>query len=72
MNPQRRKPIRFDYELRSSDDVRAQITKCEGRHVQQAVFSTYMGALTQICFTERKIRSSIAWEGTESWNAGDL
>lgn len=41
------------------EDVRQQIRQCEGRHVQQAIYSTYHDALTQVCYGCRKIRSSI-------------
>ena len=57
----------FQYELLADDAIRQHIRDCEGRHVQQVVFSTYMDVLTQICFTEQKIRGSIAWEGNKSW-----
>lgn len=36
-----------------------QISECEGKHTQQAVFSTFHGALTQICYGCLKIRSTI-------------
>ena len=62
--------ITFEYELMTNTDaVRAQIRECEGRHVQQAIFSTFMDTLTQICFTCGKVRSTIAWEGNRSWTA---
>lgn len=58
----------FEYErLASSDEVRACVQACEGKHVQQVAYSTFMDTLTQICFTEQKIRSTIAWEGNRSW-----
>jgi hypothetical protein len=57
----------FEYELLTEDEVREHIRSCEGRHVQQVIFSTFMDTLTQVCFTEQKIRSSIAWEGNRSW-----
>ena len=61
---------KFDYELCDSmEEVREHIKNCEGKHVQQAIFSTYMDTLTQICFTCQKIRSTIAWEGNRSWKA---
>ena len=58
--------VNFEYELMSDDEIRRHIRECEGRHVQQVVFSTYMDALTQICFTEQKIRSGITWKGAVS------
>jgi hypothetical protein len=57
----------FEYELLSEDDVRSHIRACEGQHVQQVIFSTFMDTLTQVCFTEQKIRSSIMWERNRSW-----
>lgn len=65
--------MQFEYELMGNmDEVRAKIFECEGQHVQQAIFSTFMDTLTQICFTEQKVRSTIAWEGNRSWFAGSL
>jgi hypothetical protein len=57
------------YELLPEERVRAHIRNCEGRHVQQTVFSTFMDTLTQVCFTEQVVRSSIQWDGNRSWNA---
>lgn len=52
--------ITFDYEyVEKVEDIVKQIAECEGRHTQQAIFSTFHGALTQICFGCKKIRSSI-------------
>lgn len=60
---------RFLYEpLDTVDAVRAAIRGCEGRHVQQVAYSSFMGALTQICFTCQRIRSVIDWSGNRSWN----
>lgn len=63
------KKITFEYELMSDDEVRKHIRRCEGKTVQQVCFSTYMDCLTQINFTERKIRSSVKWDGNRSWKA---
>lgn len=50
----------LDYEyIESIEDLVKQIAQCEGKHTQQAVFSTFHGALTQICFGCKKIRSNI-------------
>lgn len=58
----------WTYELMDSvEAVREQIRRCEGKHVQQVAFSTYMDTLTQVCFTEEKVRSTIGWEGNRSW-----
>ncbi len=52
--------ITFDYEFISKqEDVRKHIQECEGRHTQQAIYSTFHDALTQICFGCKKVRSSI-------------
>lgn len=50
----------FEYEyIPEMADVRTHIQECEGRHTQQAMYSTFHDALTQICFGCRKIRSTI-------------
>jgi hypothetical protein len=50
----------FEYEYWDNiDDLIEQIAKCEGHHTQQAIFSTFHGALTQVCFGCKKIRSTI-------------
>lgn len=36
------------------------IKSCEGKHIQQVVFSTYHKALTQICFGCGKVRTMLA------------
>ena len=41
------------------ENVEENITNCEGKHIQQVVYSTYHKALTQICFGCRKVRTSI-------------
>lgn len=59
----------FAYEpMTSIDDLRKVIRSCEGRHVQQVAYSSYMGTLTQLCFTCRRIRSTIGWDGARSWS----
>ena len=48
----------FTYEhIEKMEDVRTRIQDCEGRHSQQVAYSTFHDALTQICFSCRKIRS---------------
>lgn len=50
----------FNYEhVPEVQDLVDQIAECEGRHTQQAMYSTFHGALTQICFGCRKVRSTI-------------
>jgi hypothetical protein len=52
--------ITFQYEfIEKQEDVRKHIQECEGRHTQQAIYSTFHDALTQICFGCHKIRSTI-------------
>lgn len=50
--------LEFEY-VPEVEEIRRQIRQCEGRHVQQAIYSTYHDALTQVCYGCRKIRSSI-------------
>lgn len=50
----------FNYEhIEEMEDVRKHIQNCEGRHTQQAIYSTFHDALTQVCFGCRKIRTTI-------------
>lgn len=66
-------PVTFAYQLLPSQaDVRAAIKRCEGQHVQQVSYSTFMDALTQVCFTERTIRSTVQWDGSRSWSVESL
>ena len=52
--------ITFEYEyIPKQEDVHNHIKDCEGRHTQQAIYSTFHDALTQICFGCKKIRSTI-------------
>ena len=52
--------IKFDYEyIKEQENVRTHIKQCEGRHTQQAIYSTFHDALTQICFGCKIIRSTI-------------
>ena len=45
------------------DDIEMDIMKCQKKnHIQQVAFSTYHHALTQVCFTCEKVRTSIAGE----------
>lgn len=44
------------------EEIQTQIQKCEGKHTQQAVYSTFHDGLTQICFGCQKIRSSLRIE----------
>lgn len=54
------KKITFVYEyLPKQEQVREHIQMCEGKHIQQAIYSTYHDALTQICFGCKKVRSTI-------------
>jgi hypothetical protein len=50
----------FEYEHYDTiEEVRQHIQQCEGKHVQQAMYSTSHAALTQICYGCRKIRSML-------------
>lgn len=50
----------FTYEhIPDQADVRKHIQDCEGRHTQQAIYSTFHDALTQVCFGCLRVRSTI-------------
>lgn len=50
----------FDYEyVGKVEDVRRHIQECEGKHTQQAIYSTFHDALTQVCYGCQKIRTTI-------------
>jgi len=50
----------FIYEhIEKMEEVRKHIQECEGKHTQQAIYSTFHDALTQICFGCKKVRSTI-------------
>ena len=52
--------MKFDYEyIPTMEEVRKHIQACEGNHTQQAIYSTFHNALTQVCFGCQKIRSTI-------------
>lgn len=52
--------ITFTYEyVPAQEEVREHIQECEGQHTQQAIYSTFHDALTQVCFGCYKIRSTI-------------
>ena len=52
--------MKLEYQyLESQDEVRYYIKLCEGKHTQQAIYSTFHDALTQICFGCMKVRSTI-------------
>lgn len=52
--------IIFEYQhIPEQETVRQYIKNCEGRHTQQAIYSTFHDALTQVCFGCKKIRSTI-------------
>lgn len=52
--------ITFEYEyVENKEDLMNQIDNCEGKHTQQAIYSTFHSALTQVCFGCKKVRSTI-------------
>lgn len=52
--------IIFEFEsFETQKEVRQYIQKCESRHIQQAIYSTFHDGLTQVCFGCKKIRSTI-------------
>lgn len=54
------KKDKFDLErYKTQEEVRKHIQQCEGKHTQQAVYSTFHDALTQVCYVCRVIRTSL-------------
>lgn len=52
--------MNFEYEfVPTKEELIKQIDKCEGVHTQQAIYSTFHSAITQVCFGCMKIRSTI-------------
>lgn len=45
--------------FKTMEELRAQIQNCGGKHRQQAVFSTFHDALTQVCYGCRKVRTTL-------------
>lgn len=54
--------ILLEVEFLSKGIVEAHIEGCEGKHVQQVIYSTYHKTLTQVCFGCKKIRTSLSRE----------
>lgn len=50
--------LTYEY-IANMQDLVDQIAECEGRHTQQAVYSTFHGALTQVCYGCLVVRSTI-------------
>lgn len=58
--PPKLQPLEFHFEkIDTMEEVRRHIQECEGQHTQQAIYSTFHDALTQVCFNCKKIRSTI-------------
>ncbi len=54
--------MKLEVEFLFKGIVESHIEGCEGKHVQQVIYSTYHKALTQICFGCKKIRTSLKEE----------
>ena len=52
----------FKIKFMNKINVENNIEKCEGKHIQQIIYSTYHKALTQICFNCKEIRTSLKEE----------
>lgn len=50
--------IEYEY-IETQEEVRKHIQDCEGRHTQQAIYSTFHDCLTQLCYGCKKVRSTI-------------
>lgn len=55
----------FVLESMSDEEVRNNIRSCEGKHMQQVAFSTFHDSITQVCYSCKKIRTSILGENSE-------
>lgn len=52
--------MQFEYiHIPTKEELIKQIDECEGKHTQQAIYSTFHSAITQVCFGCHKIRSTI-------------
>lgn len=52
--------MQFDYiYIPTKEELIKQIDECEGMHTQQAIYSTFHSAITQVCFGCKKVRSTI-------------
>ena len=51
--------IEFKLVFLPKNQIEKWIGCCEGKHIQQVVYSTYHKALTQVCFGCKRIRTSI-------------
>ena len=51
--------MKLEVEFVAKHRVEYHIGCCEGKHIQQVIYSTYHKALTQICFGCKKVRTSI-------------
>lgn len=52
--------IIFTYKyIPSKEELMKLIDECEGKHIQQAIYSTFHSALTQVCFGCKVVRSTI-------------
>lgn len=45
--------------LKTQEEVRRHIQNCEGRHTQQAIYSTFHDCLTQVCYGCQKVRTNL-------------
>ena len=50
--------LEYEYHL-TQEQVRRYIKECEGKHTQQAIYSTFHDALTQICYGCKKVRTNL-------------
>jgi len=46
----------------NQEAVKSHIKSCEGKHIQQIAYSYYHDALTQVCFSCKRVRTSLKEE----------
>jgi hypothetical protein len=49
----------MEIELKTQEEIKKDIKRCEGNHIQQVAYSSYHDALTQVCFGCGKVRTSL-------------
>lgn len=50
--------LEYEY-VPTHEEVRKHLQECEGKHTQQAIYSTFHDALTQVCYGCKVVRSTI-------------
>lgn len=65
LNEKIKNNMMLEVEFMDKGIVENHLSGCEGKHVQQVVYSTYHKALTQVCFGCEKVRTSLKSSDTK-------